>query len=186
MQVTQFLAPEIRSELEPDENVLWVGQPDAIKDAIGITPIFLFAVPWTAISIFFLITAFTTTKQGQSLGYLSIIGIPFTLLGFLLLSTPFYTYYVAKQTHYIATNRNLYVIVLGKEKSVERYDRADLANISRTEYGARGTLKWSLQGQSRRPSYRGNKQTGEVVFKNIVKPKELELILRDNPARSAK
>lgn len=180
MQENQFLAPEIKSELEPDEKVLWVGQPDAMRDAIGVTPIFLFAIPWTAISVFFLMTAFTTTKQGQSLGYLAIIGVPFTVLGLLLLSTPFYTYYATKKIYYLATNRNLYVITLGKEKQVERYDRADLANVSRTEYGARGTLSWTLQGQSAKPSYRGNKQTSEVVFKNIEKPRELELLLREN------
>lgn len=186
MQETQFLAPELSSELEPDEKVLWVGQPDAMRDALSVTPIFLFAVPWTAISVFFLISSFTTTKQGQSLAYLAIIAVPFTLLGLLLLSTPFFAYFSTRKTYYVATNRNLYVFQSGKETSVERYDRLDLANLSRTEYGARGTLSWTLQGQSARPSYRGNKQTSEVVFKNIKNPKELELILRDNPARSAK
>lgn len=186
MQVTQFLVPEIRNELEPDENVLWVGQPDAMQDAIGVLPIFLFAIPWTAISLFFLISPFIATKSDQNLALMAVLGLPFTLLGLLLLSTPFFTYFATKKVYYIATNRNLYIIQLGKDKSVEQYDRADLVNPSRTEYGARGTLKWSLQDQSRRPSYRGNKQTSEVVFKNILKPKELELILRDNPARSAK
>lgn len=140
MQETQFLAPEIRSELEPDERVLWVGQPDAMRDAIGVLPLFLFAIPWTAISLFFLISPFITTKSGQNLALMAVLGLPFTLLGLLLLSTPFFTYFATKKTYYLATNCNLYIFQLGKNKSVERYDRADLANLSRTEYGARGTL----------------------------------------------
>jgi len=180
MQETQFLAPELRNELEADEKVLWVGQPDAMRDAIGVLPIFLFAIPWTAISLFFVMSAFTTTKQGQNLWFLAIIGVPFFVLGLLLLSAPFFTYHLTKKVHYLATNRNLYVITMGKEKTVERYDRADLSNVVRTEYGTRGTLKWTLQGQSARPSYRGNKQTGEVIFKNIEKPRDLEHLLRES------
>ncbi len=179
MQESQFLAPEIRSELEPDEKVLWTGQPNAMQDLIGTLPIFIFAVPWTTISVFFLMCAFTTTKQGQNLWFLSIIGVPFTLLGLLLLSSPFYAYHVAKKIYYLATDRNLYVIQLGKEKTVERYAREDLINAVRTESGGRGTLQWTLQGNSARPSYRKAKQTGEVVFKNIDNPRELEHLLRD-------
>ncbi|MBP7862857.1 hypothetical protein KA183_14320 [bacterium] len=185
MQESQFLAPEIRAELEPDEKVLWVGQPNAMSDLFSTLPIFIFAVPWTAISVFFLMCAFTTTKQGQNLWFLSIIGVPFTVLGLLLLSSPFYACHLAKKFYYLATDRNLYVIQLGKQISVEKYPREDLINLVRTESGGKGTLRWTLQGNSARPSYRKAKQTGEVVFKNIANPRELEHLLRDTAKKGS-
>ncbi len=185
MQEIQFLAPEIRSELEANEKVLWAGQPNAMHDALGTLPVFIFAIIWTAISVFFLMCSFTTTKQGQNLGFLAVIGVPFTLLGLLLLSVPFYTYFYTKKTHYLATDLNLYIIQLGKNKTVERYAREDLINAVRTESGGRGTLQWTLQGNSARPSYRKAKQTGEVVFKNIGNPRQLEHLLRDTAKKGS-
>lgn len=169
----------VKEELEPDEKVLWWGQPGAMMALLPVLPIYIFAVPWTGISLLFIYFSFTGTKTGASLWYLSIIGVPFFLLGLLLLSSPFYAYLEARKKYYVATNRNLYVIECSKNKSVEKYDRADLINPARTEYGGRGTLTWTLQGNSAKPSFRKKNTSGELVFKNIENPRQLEKLLRN-------
>ncbi len=179
------ITPVIKAELEPDEKLLWSGQPGALNAALPTIPVFIFALIWTAFSALFVWVSFGTTKSGQPLWFMSIIGVPFLLIGLLLLTSPFYAFYLAKKTFYAVTDRNLYVIKEGKDKTVEKYSRADLINPIRTESGGRGTLKWSLQGEAAKPSYRKKNTSGELIFADIENPRQLEKLLRETENRGS-
>lgn len=168
----------IKEELQSDERLLWWGQPGALGAVLPTIPVFIFALIWTAFSAVFVFVSFGTTKGGQSLWFMSIVGVPFFVLGLLLLSTPFYSFILTKRKFYAATNRNLYVIENGKTKSVETYRRADLINPVKTESGGRGTLRWSLQGEAMKPSFR-KRNSSELIFADIENPRQLEELLRE-------
>ena len=56
MPVTRQLPADLdaiaRDELAPGEAVAWAAQPDARRAALGALAVWLFAVPWTAFSVF--------------------------------------------------------------------------------------------------------------------------------------
>lgn len=110
----------VNGELESGERVRWAGQPEP-SGRVGwgaLVPI-LFAIPWTAFSLFWMAAAggfvppFGDGKLDASRMVFSLFGIPFVLVGLGMLSSPFWirrrVRKAAAATVYMVTDRRAVV-----------------------------------------------------------------------------
>jgi hypothetical protein len=186
----------LKDELNKDEKLLWSGHPDpnrAMKSTMGI---FLFGIPWTAFSIFWVAMAgmgvWSNPGKAGLFNAFPLFGLPFVLIGLGILSSPWVAANRAKNTHYGVTDKRVIILITGKTKTVQHFALANLTNPSRTEYGTKGDLCWSQTGQTYNYSRGINADTsqvgssagaGTVVFTGIDKPREVERLVEDAQAR---
>lgn len=119
--------PEIlEEELLDDEKVLWTGMPDPKSSAISALPVLLFAIPWTLFSLFWegaALAAVISSKGNKGLELFTIVfplfGVPFVLIGFAMLLSPYFAYLKAKTAVYAVTDKRVMTIYGGKRKNVE-------------------------------------------------------------------
>lgn len=136
----------LRSELERGEELLWTGQPRAGRMMLGTIPIVLFAIPWTAFSVFWIGMALSFAvhfgegaKEPEPFRWFSLVfplfGLPFLLIGLGMLSAPWWVWRKAKRTCYAVTDRRAIIRDPGLSRGVTvRSFRPDqLRRIVRTE-----------------------------------------------------
>lgn len=131
------LPPDLRQALATaarGERIMWAGQPRATRQW-PLFGIWLFAVPWTAFSLFWEAMALMPWAAGASTSddmaknftiIMPIFGIPFILIGFAMLSVPFWAMIKARATVHALTDKRLLTIVVGRSTKVTAYgiDRA--------------------------------------------------------------
>ncbi|MBI2427366.1 MAG: hypothetical protein HYV29_00945 [Ignavibacteriales bacterium] len=126
------------SEIAPEgESLLWCGQPDPIRLAMTTLPVFIFAIPWTAFSVFWIYGAsgfqFPPDFSQGGFSYFPLFGVPFLLIGLGMLSAPVFTYTKAFRTVYIISNKSIRIVTTGRTKKVESYTAKDIGKIERKE-----------------------------------------------------
>jgi len=110
---TPLPSPKLRElvsrELEPDEHLLWGGQPIPKFFTGASFAIVLFVIPWTLISVFISCAALFDGRYSP----LTVIffGFPFVLIGLSMLSSPIMVYRNLENTVYAITNRRAIIIV---------------------------------------------------------------------------
>ena len=108
------LDPQIRSlitaELQKDEEIAWIGQPIPRFFTKQSVPTFLFGIPFTAFSIFWMVSAYSMS-DGSSGFFL--FGIPFLLVGSSFLLSPFWLKRIAKRSYYVLTNQRALLMMGG-------------------------------------------------------------------------
>ena len=120
-------------ELDSGERVRWSGQPLPNKLAKKSMVVFLFAIPWTAFSVFW------TVMATWGAGAFGLFGVPFLLIGVFMLTTPWRTARAARRTVYAITDRRALVIapttttLMGNELTVATYMPAQLQSLTRNE-----------------------------------------------------
>jgi hypothetical protein len=137
----------ITRELNSDEKLLWSGQPEAKRLAMQAMPIFLFGIPWTAFACFWVAMAcWGATRAKGAEGFMMffpLFGLPFILIGLAMLISPLKKLQEAKKTYYGVTNKRALIVIDGKTRTVQAYDKSSLGNLVRVEYGNKGDLTWS-------------------------------------------
>jgi len=138
------LDARVRSELDQNEQLLWVGQPRPGRLARQALPLVLFGIPWTAFSLFWIAMAsgmlFGANRPGGPFNAITIIfpvfGLPFVVIGLAMLSAPYWVRRKAKRTCYALTDRRAIVWEAGHFGSVEvrSYGPKDLTKIRRVQY----------------------------------------------------
>lgn len=106
MQTLPFkLQTLVQSELRPTERALWTGTPRPWRMARQSLPIALFAIPWTAFSIFWIAGAsgFKMPDFSSPAGFFPLFGLPFLLIGVGMLSSPWLAARKARRTAYVLT-----------------------------------------------------------------------------------
>ena len=131
------LDARVRSELQRDEQLLWVGQPLPGRFARSGCLLALIGVPFTAFGLFW--TAGAALAAGHISGVFScfaIFGLPFLVAGLGLLGSPYWLRQRAKRTCYALTDRRGIVWNTGWWGSVEirSYGPGQLTRIRRVEY----------------------------------------------------
>lgn len=139
----------MREELREGERLLWVGQPRPGRFARQAIPIVLFGIPWTAFALFWMAAASgmlfagaANAGPGPGGGFFAIFacfplfGLPFVLIGFAMLGSPFWLWRQAKRTCYALTDRRAILREAGKFGSIEvrSYESEALGQITRTQY----------------------------------------------------
>jgi hypothetical protein len=142
---TDPLQMALQRELGTGERVLWSGRPLA-RVAWGGLGIWLFAVPWTAFSLFWTAMAFAGAQafdEAGPLGYaFPLFGTPFIAIGLAMLSAPFAPLFGASRTLFAVTDRRMLRIFLGPRLWTKSVPGERIGQIDRSERrDGSGTLK---------------------------------------------
>ncbi len=121
---------EARNELEPGEQLKWVGAPEPTRMMIQSLPILVFAIPWTAFALFWMAMALSSVSRSPIHSGVSMIfplfGLPFVLIGLCMLSAPVWARRKARRTVYAVTDRRAMIILTGRTRSVRSFGRTSM------------------------------------------------------------
>lgn len=127
----------VERELDPGEKILWIDQPIPKFWNAGSIAMFLFAIPFTAFSIFWMGGVAWITSQDSNapagINFFSCFGLPFLLVGLGMLSSPIWMYRAAKKTIYAITDKRAISIVGGRMMKVRSFQPEQLKNLERIE-----------------------------------------------------
>ena len=164
-----------QAQLESGEQLLWHGKPDPKRYVLGSLLILLFGIPWTAFSLFWMAAAsgFLFSESGNGVFSLfALFGVPFVLVGFGMLSAPYWVYRKMKRTVYALTNRRALIITSGKSQKIQSYTDKDIGVIERTERAnGKGDVTFATEIT--------NKSTQKIGFLSIADARRVERLLLD-------
>ncbi|WP_208678532.1 hypothetical protein [Synechococcus elongatus] len=183
LKIPPQLRQKIDRELDLREEILWIGQPEPSLMILtgGTLAIALFAVPWTAFSVFWMWAALGFQVPDLSRGFqpqylFAMFGIPFFLIGIGMLLSPFWSWRQAFQTVYIITNQRAITFEGAGKTVIRSYYPQQFNNLYRKE-GNNGIGDVIIAAETTRDSD-GDRQRRELGFFNIRDPKEVEVILK--------
>jgi len=180
-----FLPPVLQDlvdrELEPDENLLWVGQPvPAFFVGLSFIP-FLMGGPFTAFAIFWMGGAI---GMGAPLLF-ALFGLPFVLAGLAMLCSPLFLRRILKNTVYVITDQRAVILVKSFfSTEIVSHWPDDLEELRRKEK-ANGTGDVLFEGSSLNAQHTPGKIPTNGFF-NIPEAREVERLLRNLAAQAAK
>ncbi|MDX2110136.1 MAG: hypothetical protein SFY80_07850 [Verrucomicrobiota bacterium] len=127
----------IDAELRNGERVTWTGQPIPgcfARRSIGLV---LFGIPWTAFALFWIAGAsgFKMPDFSQGFGIFPLFGLPFVLIGFGMLSSPYWMRRMARRTAYVITDQRAIVLAGGVfgSMTIRSFDPDRLKDIRRVQ-----------------------------------------------------
>ena len=124
------LPPDLRRALDAalqGERLLWSGQPRG-RRMWPLFVVWLFAVPWTAFSLFWesmaLLPWWASSKTPDDMRWtfgivMPLFGLPFIVIGFAMLAAPFWAMAKARSTIHALTDKRLLTIVTGRSTKVK-------------------------------------------------------------------
>lgn len=178
--ILRELEDKVRQELESGERILWMEQPIPRYFTAASTGIFLFAIFWTGFAIFWICGACGFKLPDVSEGGLDLLfplfGVPFVLIGLVMLSVPLLTYRQAFRTVYVITDRRAITFDAGRKTIIRSYPPERLQNIFRKE--KRDGTGDVVLGQYLCSGSKGRQHSIEYGFLNIRDPKTAEQMLR--------
>ena len=181
MRTNHIIPGELRSkvdeELEPGEAIQWMDGPVPKFFTSKSTGAFVFGIPWTAFAVFW---TFMVHKAGSSPGndtgnLTYLFGIPFILIGFLLLTSPLFEYRRSFRTVYVVTNRRAIILEGKTTTTIKSYPPRKLKNLYRKERG-NGTGDVVLEQHYWRDE--GSMNSEEIGFTQINSVKDVEAMLK--------
>ncbi len=183
------LSPELRTlvdnELDHDEKIVWLGRPDPKAAGRGYLPIQLFAIPWTAFSIFWICGAagFKIPDFKQGFDFFPLFGIPFLLIGIGMLTAPIWGKRLASQSVYVLTNRR--AILFKKEftgMSIRSFKPDQLRSLERKQHAdGSGDLIFTQEVTGHGDN---GPHIGKVGFLGVANVKQVEDLVEQLAASS--
>jgi hypothetical protein len=169
----------ISRELDPDERVVWSAMPKPRYFTGPALAAFLFAIPWTAFSLFWIAGAagFKIPQFNRGEDLFPLFGVPFVLIGIGMLSSPLWTYRNSLRTVYVITNRRAITIDGGRSYTIRSYASEMLTDTYRREH-ADGTGDVIIIRNSWKDSD-GDRQSQELGFLRIPDAKSVEQMLKE-------
>lgn len=164
--------PEIADLLQPDEPVVWTGHPDAGRMARA-------ARVMVAIGILFIVTAicFFLILRAILSAWLALAGLPFALLGLLMVAAPTLARRRANRTLYVLTDRRALIRQpdwLGRVR-VEEFSPRQLDEVTRVvDPDGSGHLVFFL----RETALGEGMVTARKAFQAIERADEVESLVR--------
>jgi hypothetical protein len=180
-----------------DETLVWAAKPD-VRIAFWLSfGIWFFAIPWTAFSLFWislpaaaLYEAYSGVELGAPKGAptlamwaFALWGVPFVLIGFGMLSAPFFTLKKGGRTLFVLTDKRLTTLQGGSQVKVTSIYPQEISGFSRKEGpDGRGTLVVSLGYERDSDGDRVPKSAEFGVIADVRKAEELVRALADRKA----
>lgn len=178
-RIPRKLEDMVNRELESGERIRWIEQPIPKYFTSNSTTTFLFGIPWTAFAIFWISGASGFKMPDFSSGgfsFFPLFGVPFVLIGFGMLSSPFWFYLKAFKTVYAITDRRAITFEVGWTTTIRSYTPDRLQNVYRKE--KRDKTGDVILEQRVRSGSEGGQQTQDLGFINIREPKTVEGMLK--------
>lgn len=175
----------VTGELEPGERVVWSSSPKPKLFSGGTLVTFLFAIPWTGFAIFWVAGA-AGFKIPRSLSFallFPLFGVPFILIGIVMLLSPLFAYQNALRTAYIITDRRVIIIDGGRSRTIRSFYPDNLSDVFRREHSD-GTGDVIINRNAWRDSD-GDRKTQELGFFRIHNAKNAETMLKQLSRRAA-
>ena len=128
----------IDTELRGGERIMWMGQPIPSQLAwrSGIWTLLL-GIPWTAFVLFWMAGAsgFKIPDFSGGFDFFPLFGIPFLLVGFGMLSSPYWMLRKARKTAYVVTDRRAVIFSPGPfgGNSIRSFEPERLKDIRRVQ-----------------------------------------------------
>lgn len=174
--IPRVLSDAVDRELVSGEYVDWMGMPRRVYFTPVSIGAFLFGIPWTAFSVFWVVAAGWGTLQiDDGPGIFSLFplfGVPFVLLGCCMLSVPLWTHWRAGKTVYAITNQRAIIFDGGWSTTIRSYPPEELTDIFRKEK-ADGSGDVIIARRAWRDSD-GGRQTQELGFFRVADAKDVE------------
>jgi hypothetical protein len=126
------------SVLRPEESIQWVGQPEVGREGSVKMWFFMpFAVLWTLFSTAWVSMAIYATRQAKHpVGWLMVLfGVPFVLVGLVMLTTPYFSRQQEFNTVYVLTNQGAVKVVSDRVHRMVEYKERDFGPVEVTHYG---------------------------------------------------
>jgi hypothetical protein len=200
MQVQTALPPHLSTAIREEtqgQAVIWVGQSSPLKTLGFGMLIWLFAIPWTVFAIGWEAMAlgmwFGDFNKGMPSGMLLIFGIvfpifgvPFVLIGFAMLASPFWTAWAAKNTANILTDTCLMSLTVypNGKRQVSSDPISAFVSIKRTEH-ADGSGNLEIMARRERDSD-GDLRDKHHKIVGIANVRQVERRIRDAMAKTAR
>ena len=166
-------------ELESGEQIQWIDMPIPRFFTPTTIAVFLFAIPWTAITLCVMgatgLKMPFSGRDGTELLFF-FFGVPFLLVGLAMFSTPVWAYRKALRTVYAITDRRAITITSGWSTTVRSYLPDKLKDVYRKDKRD-GTGDVLITRRSWHDSD-GHQQSEELGFLRIQNPKDVELMLK--------
>lgn len=149
--VRQRLELALTHEMRDGEEVAWQGMKLARIEPKGFA-IWLFAIPWTAFSLFWTAMAsLATVATDDSVGILGwafpLFGTPFILIGLGMLAMPFLPYFQRGRILFAVTNQRVLQLEMGRDLTVKSIPASRIGDIVRRESGdGTGSVEIALSG----------------------------------------
>lgn len=164
------LERKLDEELEGGERIEWKGMPVPRLFKPESIAIFLFAIPWTAFSLFWMAMAGMGTLAALDKGFnimmlFPLFGLPFLGIGIFMLLTPYFSYQADKKTLYAVTDRRIVIIKGGRSIETKSYLPDQLEELTKRERSETGDLVFAHR--SRRGS-KNREIREEIGFFNIT------------------
>lgn len=182
--IPQALQDAIERELERDENVVWSAMPKPRYFSGPATGAFLFAIPWTAFSVFWMAGAagFKMPQFNQGQDLFPLFGLPFFFIGIAMLSSPLWAYRNSLKTVYVITDHRAITIDGGWSTTIRSYPPERLTELYRREHRD-GTGDVIISRHAWKDSD-GDRQMQELGFLRIPDAKSVEAQLRELAEKS--
>jgi hypothetical protein len=187
------IEPELRraldAELADGERIVWLRQPVPWLIWRASLVVLIFGVPWTAFAVFWTLGAagLIGTSGARPSGWWAYIfplwGVPFILIGFAMLSSPYWTARAARRTIYAITNRRA-VVWLAKgwgKTEVQSFEPKRLLSLTRTE---RANGSGDLVFEQFRETHGSSTTTIRRGFMGLSNVRDAEEVLRETLLRA--
>ena len=178
------LRDAITRELEPGESVVFAETPQRRFFTPAAVGAMLFGIPWTGVSLLFISGgAGFERADGGAIGWFSLSGVPFVLIGLAMLSAPIWAYRASGTTAYVITDRRAITFVGGWRTTIRSFYPKDLTRLYRTQR-ADGSGDVVIDVISHRDSD-GDRQSTPIGFVGVSDAKDTEDRLRKLAATAA-
>jgi len=172
----------LQRELQTRERVLWKGRPQSRISWMSFG-IYLFAVPWTAFSLFWTMMAYTgiESMKPADAGIIAyafpLFGVPFILIGLGMLASPFLPLLRADKTLFAVTDSRIIELRLGrKQLATNSVPAGRLGSIKRREN--RDGSGWLNISVGSRLDSDGDRITDQIVIGQVAEVMQAETIIR--------
>jgi hypothetical protein len=190
-ELSDALRANVESELNSQEQIVWVEQPIPWLVARSALPILLFGTPFTVFAVFWIGMAAFGVGQAANAGPMwvfPLFGLPFVLIGLAMFSAPYWALRSAKRTVYVVTTQRAILLRGGWFSiSVRSFEPAALTILNRKQRpDGSGDLIFT---QDWRPGNNGHstwKNVGFVAVRDVKHVEDLIRTLAQQPASRSK
>jgi hypothetical protein len=176
------------------EKLLWAARPDRRIHALLSFAVWIFAIPWTAISLLFVAMPLASLYEayaGYSIGapkgtptgiavFIALFAAPFVAIGVGMLMVPWFTFRKGRRTLFVLTDRRLTVLEGGRTVSVTNIRPEDISGFTRKERpDGRGTLVIEQGYERDSEGDRVRKSTEFGVIESVRKVEEMVRAMKD-------
>lgn len=186
LKLPPALQQKVSKELQPGEVVTWAGQPDPNRLMLTGFALWLFFIPWTAFSLFWVAGAagFKWPDFSTAFSFFPLFGLPFVLIGLGGLSSPFFLRAKARHTIYVITSKRAFSLAGRRTVTLTSWLPEQLGNMVRTERSdGSGDLVFSSETTFNQRGQRREHKSGFFAVRDV---RTVEMYLQNLAARTAR